>query len=214
MDYGQLGGVKITGFISPSDTNDEYAVIDPQLGIGGFRVISGGTSDLDNIPNLRRRKGMVVGVSGGTEYYKLSGDTWSGTFSDWVPFVVGTEPPSGQTFVTTLDGTGTNNYISKWTPDSDTLGNSQIYDNGSQIAFGHTNPQSYLDVNGSVIIRGDITVQGTATTLNTETLLIEDNIITLNSTFTAGTPTLNSGIEVLRGSAATETFLWDELNDT
>jgi hypothetical protein len=30
------GGVKVAGFISPSDTTDEYPVIDPVYGIGGF----------------------------------------------------------------------------------------------------------------------------------------------------------------------------------
>jgi len=89
-DFGPLGGVKITGFISPTDTNDSYAVIDPLYGIGGFRVLSGGTTDLDVIPQLRRRDGMVVGVSGGTSYYKLlpEGGGWSFTSADWelVPF--------------------------------------------------------------------------------------------------------------------------------
>ena len=36
-DLGPLGGVKITGFISPTDTNDTYAVIDPIYGIDGLR---------------------------------------------------------------------------------------------------------------------------------------------------------------------------------
>jgi hypothetical protein len=82
-DFGPLGGVKITGFISPTDTNDTYAVIDPLYGIDGLRNITGGTAGLDLIPNLRRRAGMIVGVNDGAAYYQLNSAPWSGTFSDW-----------------------------------------------------------------------------------------------------------------------------------
>ncbi len=82
MDFNLSGGTQIMGFISPFDTNDTYAVIDPLYGIGGFRNVSDLT-ELNAIPNERRRAGMVVGVSGGTEYYKLKDVTWSGTTNDW-----------------------------------------------------------------------------------------------------------------------------------
>jgi len=58
-----------------------------------------------------------------------------------------------------------------------------------------------------------LTVSGTTTTINTETILLADNIITLNSNFTTGTPTENAGIEVRRGSLSTVSFYWDESND-
>jgi hypothetical protein len=82
-DFGPLGGVKVTGFISPTDTNDTYAVIDPWYGIDGLRNYSGGTSNLHTIPELRRRAGMIVGISGGTDYYKLNSSPWSYDMSDW-----------------------------------------------------------------------------------------------------------------------------------
>jgi len=82
-DFGPLGGVKITGFISPTDTNDTYAVIDTLYGIDGLRNLSGGTSALNSIPNLRRRAGMFVGVNDGAQYYKLNPEPWTGTISDW-----------------------------------------------------------------------------------------------------------------------------------
>ena len=43
--------------------------------------------------------------------------------------------------------------------------------------------------------------------------MLADNIITLNSNFTTGTPSEDSGIEVLRGSSATKKFFWDESAD-
>ena len=60
---------------------------------------------------------------------------------------------------------------------------------------------------------GNVIIIGTATTLNTEHLYITDNIITLNSNVTGGTPTLNSGIESLRGDQPKAQLLWDELID-
>lgn len=83
-DFGPLGGVKVTGFISPTDTNDTYAVIDPLYGVDGLRNYSGGTSELSNIPALRRRPGMIVGINDGAQYFRLKPIPWSFTLTDWV----------------------------------------------------------------------------------------------------------------------------------
>ena len=89
-DFGPLGGVKVTGFISPTDTLDTYAVIDPWYGIDGLRNYSGGTSNLHTIPDLRRRSGMIVGISGGTDYYKLNPSPWNYDMTDWTLLNFGT----------------------------------------------------------------------------------------------------------------------------
>ena len=73
------------GFISPTDPSDQYPVIDPLYGIDGLRNVNT-ILDLDNIPELRRRAGMVVGVSGGTAYYKLNPPPWNFDFTDWSVF--------------------------------------------------------------------------------------------------------------------------------
>ena len=54
-----------------------------------------------------------------------------------------------------LGGSGTTNYVAKFTG-STTLGNSQIFDNGTSVGIGTTNPStSYkLDVNGNVRATG------------------------------------------------------------
>ena len=80
--FSLSGGVEVVGFISPTNPLDTYPVIDPLYGIDGFRNVNL-LSDLNNIPVLRRRAGMVVGVSGGTEYYKLNPSPWTYTFTDW-----------------------------------------------------------------------------------------------------------------------------------
>jgi len=79
------GGVEVTGFISPTDPLDDYPVIDPLYGIDGFRNVDN-LSDLDLIPGLRRRAGMVVGVNNGTDYYKLNAGPWVYNITDWSVF--------------------------------------------------------------------------------------------------------------------------------
>ena len=83
--FSLSGGVEVFGFISPSDTTDTYPVIDPLYGIDGLRNVDL-LSDLNNIPTLRRRAGMVVGIGGGTTYYKLNSPPWTLTLSDWSVF--------------------------------------------------------------------------------------------------------------------------------
>ena len=66
-------------------------------------------------------------------------------------------------------------------------------------------------VNGDVLVLGNVTILGSATTINTSTLSIADNVVTLNSNITGGTPFPgHSGIEVLRGSGTTAALLWEE----
>ncbi len=51
---------------------------------------------------------------------------------------------------TGLDGSGTANYVTKWTGTS-TQGNSIIYDNGTNVGISTTTPAQKLDVNGNVL---------------------------------------------------------------
>lgn len=66
----------------------------------------------------------------------------------------------------------------------------------------------------SLTLAGNLTVNGTTTTIDTTNLLIEDNMVVLNKNQT-GTPaaTLDSGIEVERGTAANASVYWDESTD-
>jgi len=98
-----IGGVEVTGFISPTDSTDQYAVIDPIYGIDGLRNVTS-ISELNAIPTPRRRTGMIVGVTTGstTTYYSLLPSPWTSTISDWQIFQSGTSAASitGGTFST------------------------------------------------------------------------------------------------------------------
>lgn len=90
-----------------------------------------------------------------------------------------------------------------------------------QIASRQTDTNLVLSGNGTgnvtlndnVAITGDLTVSGTTTTVNSETISLADNIISLNSNFTSGSPTEDSGISITRGGSTAKTLLWDETND-
>ena len=70
-----------------------------------------------------------------------------------------------------------------------------------------------VTVNDALTVTGNLTVSGTTTTVNSETISLADNIIALNSNFTSGSPTEDTGISVTRGGSASKTLLWDETND-
>ena len=81
-DFSLMGGVGIMGVLTPMDTRDTYAVLDPVYGIDGLRNVST-INDLHNVPPTRRRPGMIVGVNGGESYYKLKNVNWSYDLTDW-----------------------------------------------------------------------------------------------------------------------------------
>jgi hypothetical protein len=81
-EYSLIGGVGIMGVLTPMDTRDTYAVVDPVYGVDGLRNVTA-IADLHTIPFSRRRAGMIVGVNGGENYYKLKHPTWSYDLTDW-----------------------------------------------------------------------------------------------------------------------------------
>jgi len=77
-----IGGVGIMGVLSPMDTIDTYAVIDPIYGIDGLRNVST-INEMLSIPVERRRAGMIVGVIESDKFFKLKNVGWIGNLSDW-----------------------------------------------------------------------------------------------------------------------------------
>jgi cytoskeletal protein CcmA (bactofilin family) len=60
-----------------------------------------------------------------------------------------------------VQGGGTTNYLSKFTGTT-TIGNSLIYDNGTNVGIGTTSPSSKLDVNGDIRSRSGLIVDNSA----------------------------------------------------
>lgn len=95
---------------------------------------------------------------------------------------------------TLVDGSGTTNYITKWS-DSNTVTDSVITDDGSTVTIG-----------------GNLTVNGTTTTLNATNSVVTDNLFELNSGVTSNAN--DSGIIIERGSTGNNAlFIWDESAD-
>jgi hypothetical protein len=83
-----------------------------------------------------------------------------------------------------ISGSGTASYIPKYTT-STTLGNSQIYDNGTNVGIGTITPSTKLYVNGDATVTGNMTVATVNTGLGaTEVYLMNQNVQTIdNPTF-------------------------------
>jgi hypothetical protein len=130
-----------------------------------------------------------------------------------------------------LDPTGSGSIQLKG-PVSVTAGSNIGSSDGNAIAFSNsidvdaiesrsTDTNLVLSANGtgvvavsdSLTVSGNLTVSGTTTTVNSETISLADNIIALNSNFTSGSPTEDSGLSITRGGSAAKTLLWDETND-
>jgi len=77
---------------------------------------------------------------------------------------------------------------------------------GATVQIGLPND---VTVSNDLTVGGNLTVSGSVVYLNVEELLVEDNIVTLNSGVT-GSPTLNSGIEVERGTSPNVSIRWNE----
>jgi hypothetical protein len=69
-----------------------------------------------------------------------------------------------------------------------------------------------LSYSGSLTISGNLTVQGTTTIVDTTNTTVADPIIVLSRGET-GTPSVDSGFLVIRGTSNNAAFLWDETND-
>jgi hypothetical protein len=85
--------------------------------------------------------------------YGLMGNTtWSQTFTD-----VGSKPVACVTKAASsggsgggISGSGTQNYLSKFTPNGTTLGNSLVFDDGNNVGIGTTSPNAKLTVGAAL----------------------------------------------------------------
>ena len=53
------------------------------LEVGSYRSFSGGIDELNNIPQDKRKSGMLVSTNNGTRFYVLKPSPWTQTSIDW-----------------------------------------------------------------------------------------------------------------------------------
>jgi hypothetical protein len=75
-----------------------------------------------------------------------------------------------------VDGTGTTNYVAKWS-DADTITDSVIYDNGTNVGIGTTNPSVTLHVNGWTRVNGGLQLDGS----NRQVMAIDNTSLLLGT---------------------------------
>lgn len=69
-----------------------------------------------------------------------------------------------------------------------------------------------VTITNNLTVGGNLNVTGTINSVNTTQVNIVDNKINLNTDFT-GTPSVDAGIRVERGTSADVEVLWNEAND-
>jgi hypothetical protein len=114
--------------------------------------------------------------------------------------------------ITSNDGNGIN-FGSRINADSITSKSTNTDLSLSGNGTGKVYLNDNTEVGGNLTVTGNLSVGGTVTTINSETISLADNIIDLNSNFTTGNPTENSGIRVVRGDEANVQVRWNETAD-
>ena len=107
-------------------------------------------SDVTNLQTALDNKQNAIGytpenVSNKSDSYTVSSST---TYASTKALVDGLATKQNS-LTNPITGTGTTNYIPKFTA-SGTIGNSIVYDNGTNVGIGTTSPSEKLEVNGNV----------------------------------------------------------------
>jgi hypothetical protein len=131
----------------------------------------------------------ITGVAAG-DFLKYNGSVWLNDVID-----LGTDTTGN--YIATISGTA--NEIT-------------VTGSGSESAAVTLSLPANVTISNNLVVTGDLTVSGNTVTLNTANLNVEDNFILLNSGVT-GSPTLNAGVEIERGTSTNVAIRWNESTD-
>lgn len=148
-----------------------------------------------------------VGVAGGTTFQPQTADSANIRLSVANTGNVGISILSPTSNLHVVGNANVTTGINTATLNATTVNVTSTLGGGSTLTI-----QPNVTISQSLTVTGNLIVSGSSTTLNTEILIVEDADIVLLSNVT-GTPALNSGITVNRGTS-TNTFLrWSEDGD-
>jgi hypothetical protein len=153
VSRGGTGASTLTGVLIGNGTSAVTAITGTANQI--LRRNSGNTAyefwSANYLVNPMTLEGSIIyATTGGTPTELFANST---STNKYLRSVNGTAP-TWETITGFLTGSGTTNYIPKWTSSTD-LGNSQIQDNGTNVGIG-ISPSHKLDVNGNIGISGTI----------------------------------------------------------
>ena len=209
-----IAGASVTGHILPA-TNDTYDLGSPSymfrdiyvgpgsLYVNGQKVLQTVAGDVIITADDNENLALKTSGSGNVEL----DPTGSGVVSikGALSMEAGSNIASADGNAVTFGGAISADSMSSKTANTDL----SLTANGTGKVYLNDN----AEVSGNLVVAGNLTVSGTSTTVNTETISLADNIIDLNSNFTTGTPTENSGLRILRGDSANVQIRWNESSD-
>lgn len=171
------GTIPVTGIIAPTTTGDTYPVYNPIYGLGGLRTVPNSV-ELSAITTQRREVGMIVYVSGTSEYYKLESGL---TNSDWVLLNIGSGTSLNGYFLSLSGGTVTGDTYFTQGLSASTFSAGTLYSGSTNLY------DIFLPIGFSASTGNFIPMTGTGANLVTGDIQIDDAV---NLSWNAGNETL------------------------
>ena len=143
---GAKGGVAINIVLSYNSSDPKMA-FSKNL-ISTVNRAAAITFDSDILPNTNN----LYSIGASNPRWKngyFSGDVSASGSVSGTTLCIGADCKTSWGQVSGVNGSGATNYVTKWTSSS-ALGNSLIFDNGTNVGIGTTTPGQKLDVNGTI----------------------------------------------------------------